>query len=280
MGVVARLWIFVMNMVFLICFFLCSFLLSDTLFLDRYSYHSIFFLFYVDSISFLCLIANLCWWNLYSNMYDIWCFVYSLCYMIRYIVAFCSLIVIICAGTISLFEDTSFFDQQFTLLGSYQRQPEALDEAKKLMTYWFDGSASIDSPVYTQAEKAHLGDVKRIIGGIVVLTLFCLGVVLVAWWYHRSWLWWRNVFGFSLLFFVSIFGLLFLLSFLDFDTLFTRFHEVFFAWNWSFPADSFLIQSYPEDFFYHAFVTIIVRSGVTILIIRFAIMARLKFLHE
>jgi uncharacterized membrane protein len=53
---------------------------------------------------------------------------------------------------------------------------------------------------------------------------------------------------------------LFAVSWVAWDWFFDSFHRVFFVDNWSFAADSFLIQSYPWEFFRNAIVVILGRS--------------------
>gem|GEM_PF-4731433 len=44
------------------------------------------------------------------------------------------------------------------------------------------------------------------------------------------------------------------------DWLFDLFHRTLFVDNWLFPVDSFLIQSYPWEFFRNAMVVVLIRS--------------------
>jgi hypothetical protein len=39
-----------------------------------------------------------------------------------------------------------------------------MDESKILMDYWYNDAVLVSSDVYTQAEKEHLYDVKKILG--------------------------------------------------------------------------------------------------------------------
>lgn len=103
------------------------------------------------------------------------------------------------------------------------------------------GGESLDIGL-TQNELSHMFDVRRLI---------LIGGVLL---------------GFSLSFVMSFFdrnlsklasrvglvfiGLFLVFFFVDFNTLFGYFHEVFFPMgNWSFPANSLIIQIFPEEFF-------------------------------
>ncbi len=59
-------------------------------------------------------------------------------------------------------------------------------------------------------------------------------------------------------------GLLTILTLLPFDSIFTKFHQIFFPQgNWQFPADSTIIQFYPFEFFFKYSVFIGVYSLLT-----------------
>jgi len=47
-----------------------------------------------------------------------------------------------------------------------------MDEAKILMAYWKNDALLVVSDVYTQAEKEHLYDVKKIVHNLFYITIF------------------------------------------------------------------------------------------------------------
>lgn len=189
----------------------------------------------------------------------------------RYIWAVSLLIVILLGNVLYIFQDVWFFDRQFETLGSYDRQESVMEEAIVLMDYWRNDDVLIDRAVYTQAEEEHLYDVKKILV-VVRYLLLAIGFLLLV---SSVWLWRRWWFVFSSLFaaltktivgFV-VFGLfLFVLGWFSWDWLFDSFHRLFFVDNWSFSAESFLIQSYPWKFFRNAMIAVLVRTFVCILL--------------
>jgi uncharacterized membrane protein len=60
---------------------------------------------------------------------------------------------------------------------------------------------------------------------------------------------------------------LFVVGWLAWDWLFDVFHRLLFVDNWLFPADSFLIQSYPWEFFRNAMVAVMGRSFIILLLV-------------
>jgi len=56
-----------------------------------------------------------------------------------------------------------------------------------------------------------------------------------------------------------------LFAFFAWDWFFDSFHRVFFVDNWLFAADSFLIQSYPWEFFRNAMVVVLGRTFTMLL---------------
>jgi hypothetical protein len=184
-----------------------------------------------------------------------------------------SLVLVVLLGNILfIFQDVWFFDRQFVGLGSYERQESVMDEAKLLMQYWKNDDVLIASDVYTQAEKEHLYDVKKII--IILRYIFLafsfLLLAISSWWLVK-WFW--NVaiayvsLKMTIVWFVFFALCLLLFAFVAWDWLFDSFHLLFFVDNWMFSADSFLIQSYPWEFFRSAMVAVLVRSAVGLLLI-------------
>lgn len=190
----------------------------------------------------------------------------------RYLWIVSLLIVILLGNVFYAFQDVGFFHRQFTQLGSYERQENVMDEAELLMDYWHNDDVLIASDVYTQAEKDHLYDVKKLLDVLqyIFVAFSCFLLIL------SPWLWWRGLFDFSKVF--GVFGVavvgfvlfavsLFFVGWLAWDWLFDLFHRTFFVDNRLFAADSFLIQSYPWEFFRNAMVAVLVRSFGMVLLI-------------
>lgn len=202
----------------------------------------------------------------------------------RYLWMVSLLIVTLLGNVFYAFQDVGFFHRQFVQLGSYERQENVMDETKVLMRYWYNDDVLVVSDVYTQAEKEHLHDVKKL---LVVLWYMFLAVSLwllsLSFWSYRRWFFsdpgsftapqghfLANAHG-AFRMTTILFGLFTLcvlaVGWFAWDWLFDLFHRTFFVDNWLFAADSFLIQSYPWEFFRNAMVAVLVRSfGMMLLI--------------
>lgn len=160
-------------------------------------------------------------------------------------------IVIILFNLNFLIVDMNFFEKEFHKLGNYDS--ERINEVKKLSIYFQDSSEFINRTVYTENEVSHLKDVKDLINIGRILMLFLLFIFLLE--FEKKSL----LYAFPTVLIISV--VLFVLS-LNFSLFFSNFHELFFSGNYSFPHSSFLIQSYPEQFFNDAFLTVLFRSLV------------------
>ena len=101
----------------------------------------------------------------------------------RYLLSVLLIVCVLLAHVLYIFQDQSFFHKQFTLLGSYERQPTVMEEANELMDYRYDDKELIDRDVYTLLEKQHLLDVQNIIQKIRLVFFVFLGLflLLVLW---------------------------------------------------------------------------------------------------
>jgi hypothetical protein len=195
-----------------------------------------------------------------------------------YIFSFAVLIVVLFGNVLYIFQDVWFFDRQFVQLWSYERQSSVMDEAKILMEYWRNDDVLVYSDVYTHAEKEHLYDVKKILNLVRYLLLAtCFWLLALGGWMFWKWLLLSPGFFVSLrmtiVWFVFLCFVLWLSAWLWWDVLFDVFHRLLFVDNWLFPADSFLIQSYPWQFFRNAMVVIALRSIVMLLATGFLLLA-------
>lgn len=173
---------------------------------------------------------------------------------------------IITISLLSIVFDTHFFDQQFTKLWSYERQPTALIEAKRLMRYRANTNTYIDRSVYTQDEIRHLYDVKRLIqktAFVTVWVLIVLGIIMLItryhWTYHGFW---KTSITRGIVLCGGVAWSLTLLSLFNFNWIFEQFHRLFFVDNRQFPSTSFLIESYPAEFFSHAAIQRTLRAAI------------------
>jgi integral membrane protein (TIGR01906 family) len=124
---------------------------------------------------------------------------------------------------------------------------------------------------YTSAEISHLEDVKKVMGSadyLFYLALFICIVILTC--YRRDKEFLRKLFFYGGTVTVSILFLLLLLILSEFNSAFTAFHQIVFPQgNWLFPADSFLIQNFPIEFFIgisrKIFLFALILGGLTLL---------------
>jgi integral membrane protein (TIGR01906 family) len=101
---------------------------------------------------------------------------------------------------------------------------------------------------YTMQEVSHLEDVKQVMNGIDYVSYGLLLILTLIITYYKKNL--TKLFRYGGIATCSTLALLLLLNFLNFNTLFTYFHKLFFPQgNWQFPVDSFILQTFPLEFF-------------------------------
>ncbi len=105
----------------------------------------------------------------------------------------------------------------------------------------------------TELEKSHMQDVKTLVLASSFVLLFSFLIFLLFIFLSRKKKLldqaWKGL-KISSLITIFIIFLLILLSLFNFDALFLNFHEVFFPQgNWMFPADSLMVQVFPEALF-------------------------------
>lgn len=177
---------------------------------------------------------------------------------------------IILGNVVYLFFDTDFFHQQFSMLGSYERNATVMEEADILMQYRHDEQILIDRAVYSMDEQRHLYDVKLIIQAMnslliwwsIIWCMVCVWVYYTGWRRYGAYLA-RSFWQVSLILLIVCIALLLVASSMR-DQLFDLFHRILFVDNWMFAADSFLIQSYPWQFFRNALYVLLLRIGLVI----------------
>ena len=165
-----------------------------------------------------------------------------------------------------IFQDTSFFHNQFEQLGSYDRQKSVMQEANVLMQYRWNMDILVASDAYTQAEKEHLYDVKELLHRLEYVFLISL-FLLIVWVRYLLNLVFFRTFVLTILGLVTLFVVVLGVWWFAWDWLFVRFHELFFTGNWMFSADSFLIQSYPWEFFRNAMMVVVFRSIIGLVVV-------------
>ncbi len=113
---------------------------------------------------------------------------------------------------------------------------------------------------HTSAEISHLQDVTRVMN-LVDLFFYGSGVMVLGFmlYFQRRYEQLQALVKYGGITTISV-VLIFLLSLLlQFDLLFTWFHQLFFPQgNWNFPVDSLLIQTFPLTFFIKVSITLTV----------------------
>ena len=151
-----------------------------------------------------------------------------------------------------LLYDEDYYHKVFTKVGTYERVPDA-DNMVESMLLFFKGEEDDPGPAnFTSDETMHLYDTKNLIGSVTMVWYIIVFVKIV-------------LFGF--LIFTSkkaiqdVIHIAFgsgtlmltwplLLSEIDFNYLFTAFHNLFFpSGGWMFSESSLLIQLFPMEFF-------------------------------
>lgn len=145
------------------------------------------------------------------------------------------LVVLICI-LLSLF--VLLTDSHFT--SGLLENNEAKEPTKQLIKHFFF-LAPMPS-VFNEQESAHMTDVAWLVRvGLIVLILASILLLALNPRAHTIYC------GTGILI-----GVLAILALLPFDSIFTKFHQIFFPQgNWQFAANSTLIQYYPFTFFYN-----------------------------
>ena len=114
--------------------------------------------------------------------------------------------------------------------------------------------------VYTTSEVSHLQDVKRVIevASIVWYVICGLSIAFLIWMLvTKSWAQIRHSFFWGAVFTIILMIVVVMLMILSFDSLFEKFHAVFFPQgNWTFSATSGLIRLFPLPLWVNAFILI------------------------
>lgn len=131
-----------------------------------------------------------------------------------------------------------------------------------------------DKPLFNASELSHMVDVKRVVTGmriaLMVASLWILAVVVIAvrngWREHLLLAFGRG--GWAL---VGLIAAILLLVLLNFNQLFTVFHQLFFAsGTWQFYTSDTLIRLFPMRFWQDAFIFVGVLSllmGVGVIVL-------------
>ena len=141
----------------------------------------------------------------------------------------------------------------------YEKESGNLENKKEILSNllnYFKDEEEINNNYYSEKEKLHLFDVKKIIDRTIYFSyILSMVFILLMTKFYRNF---EKVFIYC-----GIFAGIFLAIafFSDFNSLFYLFHVVSFDNNyWMLNEESTLIRLFPEEFFYMAFKKIIFRS--------------------
>lgn len=187
-------------------------------------------------------------------------------------ISLCSAYLLISTQTYVIFFDTQFFSRQFQQLQTTDIHPDAHEEAHILMDYWHSNEQFVPSDRYTMAEKEHLYDIKQLLQQVYLSRYIVSGYILVAitlLYRYRQRIHIPHIIHTTAVITAITLWCITLLGYLQREQLFEQFHHIFFVDNRTFPADSYLIQLYPESFFQNAAMMIAQRVILSIVLVYF-----------
>lgn len=173
----------------------------------------------------------------------------------------------------------SFYSREFKKYNIYGKFPaEDIDKLNSgLLLYLKDKNDDFNKELFNQQEIGHLKDVKSVIQKINILYCIMLIILIIL----IALLFSLNRKGFLknisvVLFFSGILALfaavlLLILAKLNFDGVFTIFHNIFFPeGGWLFSASDNIIRLYPAEFFYdmakRIFLSVVLYGNILILV--------------
>lgn len=193
-----------------------------------------------------------------------------MCMKIRWFAMGLPVLIILIVFKILLYADT-FYAYEFTKNKVYDRLPEA-DIVKSNIISYFSDDDTLSTYYFTEDEISHLSDVKERIKLVDLLLYLCIifYVILVGIFARtkkkhklivvKEYCISTGIIGLALTF------ILFITS-LSFGKTFMAFHLFFFPeGNFTFPSESTLITLFPEQLFYDFFITLIILSSLTFIL--------------
>lgn len=160
----------------------------------------------------------------------------------------------------SVLYDRGFYSAQFEK--NSVNMTLASETAEFLFGYFSSESAEEpDSALFSEKEKSHLLDVKKVIdGGFYLLYALAGSAAVLAYLNRRKCAWGRTLLCSG----IALIAVPALLYMLPFGFLFNLFHSLLFEpGTWMLPANSALITVFPESFFYSAAIAVFLRVFVT-----------------
>lgn len=162
--------------------------------------------------------------------------------------------------------DFGFYRLEFEKQGVYadfadEASPQEVDEAASALLAYMDGRGALEHPFFNARERAHMADVRRLIGAgraLMVMAIALLGVLIFT---HPAIAPRILIAGGGLL--LALVAAFALWAPLDFDRLFLVFHRTFFRndlWLLD-PSTDNLIRMVPHGFFVDAAIRVGVITG-------------------
>ena len=161
----------------------------------------------------------------------------------------------------------NFYKKEFSKHNVYDKIYNADEISDKLIGFFKDENKL--PLIFNEKEASHLKDVKKLVkkGNILLKLLSLTNIILLSFL-----LYFKGSLK-KLAIYSGILSILLPIPFilLNFSNLFTRFHLLLFPQgNWIFPSTSLMIQLFPYQFFYDAFIRIIIYSLILIFIVFFS----------
>jgi integral membrane protein (TIGR01906 family) len=179
--------------------------------------------------------------------------------------------IILFSSLFSFIYDIKYYDNKYLQYKIYDKfsKEQALNETKNLFGY-LQFKNDLDMNFFNKQEESHLNDVKIIINKIYVIyfiSLFIFWSTLAYYyffnkrqmlWFFSRFLFYSGIFSLGILLLLGLFYLFF-----GFNSLFSYFHQIFFAGNYSFnPAVSNMKALFPDEFFMDIGIAIVLRTFV------------------
>lgn len=127
-----------------------------------------------------------------------------------------------------------------------------------------DDGGVLELEIFSEAEKQHLLDVKKLVHRTFDVLFFCLLWLFGMFYYNHKTAKSRNLSKILLYAGMIAVAIPIVFAVIPFDAFFTLFHSIFFApGTWTFPANSALIQIYPFSFWKSVAFGFFLRGFVT-----------------
>ena len=136
-----------------------------------------------------------------------------------------------------------------------------INEVNENLINYFNGKEELNFN-YTEVEVIHLNDVKFLIN-LSRIIVYALGILILLILIID-----RDISGILIISGIITIGIIILLFLIDFNFLFTKFHEILFMNDyWLLSNNTLLIQTYPMEFFISFFKRLILNIIITSLML-------------